>query len=335
MLDGSWFSQFSLFFAKVFVVLIAFLICIAKIASSKDKSKANQPQLQAKDLKSVWEEQLEELADTIYDKRERKEQRKAQKAELKKDKTAKTKTSTCYVIRFKGDLHAKQTEALRHQITALCQTATKDDEVVIMIESPGGSVIGYGLAASQLERLRAHGIPLTVCIDQVAASGGYLMACVADKILAAPFAIVGSIGVLMQLPNFNKLLKKHGVEVEQLSAGEHKLPLTMIGENTKAQRAKTQEELVKVHQHFKDLIIKYRPQLTDNMDTIASGEYWHAFDALKLQLIDQIQTSDDYILNQCQEQTRRVIELSSQTKEHWLSKCKGQMQVWLQELRLP
>ena len=175
----------------------------------------------------------------------------------------------------------------------ILSVATPKDEVIVRIESPGGEVSGYGLAASQLVRLRDKKIPLTICIDKVAASGGYLMACVANKILAAPFAIIGSIGVVVQLPNFHRLLKRNNIDIELLTAGKYKRTLTTLGENTKEGREKFKEDLEAVHQSFQEHIFTYRKHV--DIDTVSTGEHWLAKEALDLGLIDALQTSDDYL----------------------------------------
>ncbi|MDP3560078.1 MAG: protease SohB, partial [Legionellaceae bacterium] len=200
---------------------------------------------------------------------------------------------TLYVLDFDGDIKASQVENLRETITAVLSIATRKDEVVLRLKSPGGTVNGYGLAASQLQRIRDKNIPLTVCIDTIAASGGYLMASVAHTILAAPFAIIGSIGVVAQLPNFHRFLKNHQVDVELLTAGEYKRTLTLFGENTAKGREKFQEDLEAIHTLFKAYLQKNRPAL--DIAKVSTGEHWLAQDALHLHLVDDIKTSDDYL----------------------------------------
>ena len=215
----------------------------------------------------------------------------------KKNKKNKTITpNRFYVIDFDGDIKASQVDALREAVTAALSIATTQDEIIIRLSSPGGSVNGYGLAASQLQRIRDKKIPLTVCIDTIAASGGYLMACVASQIIAAPFAIIGSIGVVAQLPNFHRWLKKHDVDFEILTAGEYKRTLTLFGENTSKGREKFQADLEDIHQQFRDFVLSHRDAL--DIQKVATGEHWLGTEALKLRLIDKLQTSDDYILSQ-------------------------------------
>ena len=186
-------------------------------------------------------------------------------------------------------------EALRREITTILTTATKEDEVLVRLSSPGGVVHGYGLAASQLDRIKDHGIRLTIAVDMVAASGGYMMACVADKILAAPFSIIGSIGAVMQIPNFHRFLKKHNIDFEQLTAGEFKRTLSLFGENTSKGREKVQEDLEDIHHLFKEFIRHHRPQV--DLEKVATGEHWFGTRALELNLVDELITSDDYLFN--------------------------------------
>ena len=199
-----------------------------------------------------------------------------------------------FVIDFKGDLRATATSSLREEVSAILELAQSGDEVLLRLENAGGAVHEHGLAASQLLRLRARGIPLTVAVDKVAASGGYLMACAADRIIAAPFAVIGSIGVLLQLPNFHRLLEEKGIDFEQISAGRFKRTLTLFGENTDEGRDKMKQELADVHELFKRRISELRPSV--DLETVATGEHWYGSRALELKLIDEIGTSDDFLL---------------------------------------
>lgn len=200
-----------------------------------------------------------------------------------------------FVINFDGDIEASAVENLREEITAIISAASADDQVLVRLESPGGMVHSYGLAASQLSRIKAANLRLIIAVDQVAASGGYMMACVADEIIAAPFAVVGSIGVVAELPNFHRLLKHNKVDYEQHTAGEFKRTLTMFSENTDTARTKFKQELEETHDLFKQFIQENRPSL--DIDKVATGEHWYGTQALDLGLIDKVQTSDDYIMN--------------------------------------
>ena len=208
--------------------------------------------------------------------------------------------SRTFVIHFDGDVAATAVEHLRIEITAVLTMATQNDEVVVCIESPGGMVHSYGLAASQMMRIRSAGIPLTAVVDRVAASGGYLMAAVANKIVAAPFAVIGSIGVVAQVPNVHRLLKKNDVDVEVLTAGKYKRTLTLLGENTDEGREKFRQELEDIHALFQEFVIDNRPDL--DLNAVATGEAWYGTRALELRLIDELATSDEYSGQQCGEQ---------------------------------
>ena len=200
---------------------------------------------------------------------------------------------------------------MREEVSAVLDVAKDDDEVIVCLENHGGVVHEHGLAASQLARIRDRDIPLTVCVDKVAASGGYLMACVASKIYVAPFAILGSIGVLAQIPNFNRLLDSHGVDFEQVTAGKYKRTVTMFGENTDEDRAKLKEELEDVHALFKAAVSKYRPDL--DLDKVATGEHWYGTTALELGLADEIKTSDEFLIERAADPRSVSADLSNQT----------------------
>jgi serine protease SohB len=280
-------------------------------ASQKNKYGEGRGHLEITPLN----QQFEDLKDTMLiattdeslQKAEEKKLTKAKKKLLSEQKkTAKnvsesdtTKRSKVYVLNFDGNISASAVGHLREEITAVLTQATPNDEVLLKLESAGGMVHSYGLASSQLDRLRKKNVPLTVCVDKVAASGGYMMACVADKILAAPFAIIGSIGVVAQMPNFNKVLKKHDVEFELLTAGEHKRTLTMFGENTEKGREKFIEELEETHQLFKEYVSTRRPQI--DINKIATGEIWYGSRAKDIKLIDDIQTSDEYLVSRIED----------------------------------
>ena len=215
---------------------------------------------------------------------------------VKEAKARKKNDQKIFVLDFKGDIQASAADTLREEITLILATAKAGhDRVVVRLESPGGMVHGYGLAAAQLVRLRDAGFNLTICVDKVAASGGYMMACIANEIISAPFAVVGSIGVVAQVPNFNRLLKQHNVDFEMYTAGQYKRTVTMFGENTSEGKAKFEEELQQTHVLFKHFVEKYRPQL--NVEKVATGEHWYGEDARTLNLVDKLQTSDEYLLS--------------------------------------
>lgn len=248
------------------------------------------------------------------EKKAEKAQAKAEKKRLKEgsEKPEDEMKPRLFVLNFNGDIHASQVTALRKEIDAVLMLAKPEkDQVLLKLESAGGVVHGYGLAASQLQRLKDKQIKLNVVVDKVAASGGYMMACVADKIISAPFAVIGSVGVVAQVPNIHRLLKKHDIDVDVMTAGEYKRTVTLVGENTEKGKQKFQQELEETHQLFKDFVLLHRPQLA--IEQIATGEHWFGQQALALKLVDELSTSDDLILNAVKEQ--EVIEIKYQQKK--------------------
>jgi serine protease SohB len=225
-----------------------------------------------------------------------------------------------FVVNFQGDIMASAVASLREEVTAILSVADLQDEVLVRLESTGGIVHGYGLAASQLVRIKDQGIALTVVVDKVAASGGYMMACVADRLIAAPFAVIGSIGVVTQIPNFNRLLKKHDVDFEQFTAGDYKRTVTLFGETTEAGRVKLQQELEATHTLFKSFLKTHRPAL--DLDQVANGEHWFGIEALQLKLIDELRTSDAYLLGASAEADLYEVTYPVK-KKHWLAQLIG------------
>jgi len=292
-----FFTEYASFLAKTVTLLVAILVVLASFAALRSKGRRKSAgQLQVSKLNDFYKGLRERLEQTLLDKDQLKALRKGEaktEKSAKKQKTQPEPKSRVFVLDFDGDIKASATESLRHEITALLTLATPKDEVVLRLESGGGMVHSYGLASSQLARIRDAGVPLTVCIDKVAASGGYMMACIGDKIISAPFAILGSIGVVAQLPNVNRLLKKHDIDFEVLTAGEYKRTLTVFGENTEKGREKFQEDLDITHQLFKNFVARYRPQLA--IDEVATGEIWLGIAALENQLVDELKTSDEYL----------------------------------------
>ncbi|MBA1245176.1 protease SohB [Pseudomonas japonica] len=293
-------SEYLGFLARTVTLVIAVLVVLAGIASLRGKGRRKGGgQLQVTRLNDLYKGLRERLEAALVDKdglkRLRKQQARAEKAERKAK--AKTKGAEVrgrvFVLDFDGDIKASATESLRHEITALLTLATPKDEVVLRLESGGGMVHSYGLASSQLARIRQAGVPLTVCVDKVAASGGYMMACIGEKIVSAPFAVLGSIGVVAQLPNLHRLLRKHDIDVEMHTAGEYKRTLTVFGENTEKGREKFQQDLDITHRLFKNFVVHYRPQLS--IDEVATGEVWLGVAALERKLVDEIKTSDEYL----------------------------------------
>ena len=286
------FSEYGLFLLKVITILISFIVVISFIAASKKNS--NQEGLDVENLNKKYKGLSDSLNKVVLQKDEWKAKQKDDKAIQKNHKKQKKRKPKAFVLDFLGDIKASAVPSLREEVTAILDVAKKNDQIILRLDNHGGVVHEHGLAASQLARIRQKKINLVVVVDKVAASGGYLMACVANKIYAAPFAILGSIGVIAQLPNFNRLLDNYGVDFEQVTAGQYKRNVTMFGKNTDEDREKLKDQLEEIHSLFKSSVNEYRPEL--NLDKVATGEYWYGTRALELGLIDEIKTSDELLL---------------------------------------
>jgi len=318
-------TDYGLFLAKVITFVIAAIVVVSIIVSATQKERGDHEddgELQIRKLNEKYRKLRESIQARLMSEHEQKAWNKAKKkkdkAEKKADKAKKTNVDASeaapkriYVLDFDGDIKASDTDPLRRAISAVLSVAEPGkDEVVIRLESGGGLVHAYGLAAAQLDRIRSKGIHLTACVDKVAASGGYMMACVADKIIASPFAVLGSIGVVAQLPNFHRLLKKNNVDFEILTAGEHKRTMTIFGENTDKGRQKFLDDLEDTHGLFKDYVSERRPDL--DIAAVATGDIWFGKRALEVKLIDEIKTSDEYLIEACDRAD--VVSVSFQRK---------------------
>ncbi|ENM2864796.1 protease SohB [Citrobacter koseri] len=297
-------SEYGLFLAKIVTVVVAIAVIVMLIVNAAQR-KRQRGELRVTNLSEQYKEMKDELATALMDghqqklwhkaqKKKLKLEAKAAKAKAKQGENAATEKPRAWVLDFKGSMDAHEVSALREEVTAVLAAFKPQDQVVVRLESPGGVVHGYGLAASQLQRLRDKQIPLMVTVDKVAASGGYMMACVADKIVSAPFAIVGSIGVVAQIPNFNRFLKGKDIDIELHTAGQYKRTLTLLGENTEEGRQKFREDLNETHHLFKHFVQQMRPVL--DIEQVATGEHWYGQQALEKGLVDEINTSDDVIL---------------------------------------
>ena len=331
--------EFGIFAAKaVFIAIIivftflsvVFTIKAVKSESSKDdKFKFTNLIEEYEKNKESIEDALFDYDDSIDEKTKKKELKLKEKnkdtlqKEKKEQKEARIKNAEeegrfcperLFVIDFDGDTKASEQDLLKRKINLILSVANDKDEVIVNLDSPGGVVNGYGLCAAQLERLRNKGVHLTVCVDNVAASGGYLMSCVASKIVAAPFSYIGSIGVVASMPNFNKVLKKNDVDYELVTAGKYKRTLTVFGENTPEAREKFKSELEGIHTRFKEIVSKYRPSM--NIDDVSTGEFWLAKDALERGLVDEINTFDGYLQNSLEFTKHCAIKISIEEKEN-------------------
>ena len=295
-----FFLDYGLFLAKTLTVVLLFVMLVIFIVGmAAKKQTVSKDSIEIKKLNKKYDDMAMALNMGIMSKDEFKKYLKQEKHKAKdRDKHKADKDEArrnLYVLNFNGDIRASAVASLREEITAVLTVAKKTDEVFVRLESGGGVVHGYGLAASQLMRIRDREIPLTISVDKVAASGGYMMACVGNRILAAPFAIIGAIGVVAQLPNFNKVLKKHDIDFEQFTAGEFKRTVTVFGENTDEVKNKFREEIEDIHLLFKEFITRHRPGL--DIVSVSTGESWPGIRALEKNLIDELKTSDDYLLD--------------------------------------
>jgi serine protease SohB len=301
-------SAYGLFLAKTLTLLLALVFLIMVIAANASRHRhggRDKGHLEVSKLNEELEHLKEDLRHAVLDEEMLKQEEKQEKKRRKQEKKAAAKNpgvgeekQRIFVLDFDGDIRAHQVEELRNCITAvLTQARPGIDEVMLRLESPGGLVHAYGLAASQLVRFRKKNLRLTIAVDKVAASGGYMMACIADHLIAAPFAMIGSIGVIVELPNLHRLLKEHNVDYEQISAGEYKRTLSNFGEITDKGRQKVQEDVDEMHRLFKEFITTYRPALA--IDTVATGVVWTGNMALEKGLVDEIATSDEWLQEKC------------------------------------
>ena len=313
---GAFVAEFGLFLLEL-LTIAAIVVLVALLIISAARRSHEHEGLTVEHLNKTAQQRADVVRRALLgrrDSRKRMRQRdKAEKAERKNRKPDDRRR--VFVVDFKGDIRASATASLREEVSAIIDVARKGDEVLLRLENAGGAVHEHGLAASQLLRLRARGIPLTAAVDKVAASGGYLMACAADRIIAAPFAIIGSIGVLVQLPNFHRLLESKGIDFEQITAGPYKRKLSLFGQNTDEGREKMKEEVVEVHELFQRQVRDLRPSV--DLEHVATGEHWYGSRALELNLIDEIGTSDDFLLKAAEsaevyrlawKRPRRIIE---------------------------
>ena len=318
-------TEYGMFLAKTLTIILGILVVIAGVVVLASRSRDHdEGHVEIQKINDKLDNTKLEMQSQILSRDEAKKLGKALKA---KKKTEKKKGDSeakqrVFVLNFDGDIKASAVANLREEITAILMVARKTDEVFVKLTSAGGMVNTYGLAASQLKRIKNKEITLTIAVDKVAASGGYMMACVADKIIAAPFAILGSIGVVAQLPNFNRLLKKHDIDYEMITAGQYKRTLTIFGENTDEARSKFKKDIEDVHGLFKDFVSHERPVV--DIEKVSTGEYWFGTRAKVLDLLDELKTSDDYLLEKYQ--TSDIYSVSFVEKKSLGDKVSGFLQ---------
>ena len=320
---------FIFFFLKAIILVAAILVLVGGLLALIAKNKLRETEkIKIKPLNKHYEALEETIQAEVLSKEEKKQLNKEIKAKNKqKNHSLPENSKRLFILNFNGDMKASQVQSLREEITAILTVARPGDTVLLKLESMGGMVHGYGLAASELLRIKDRAIPLVISVDKVAASGGYMMACVANQIIAAPFAILGSIGVVAQLPNVNQLLKKHHIDYEMITAGEYKRTLTVFGQNTEEGRRKVQDEVNDTHELFKEFIRQHRPQI--DIATVATGEHWFATRALKLNLVDQLITSDDYLTRARKDM--KLFEVTYKKPKKILEKLSEKIRVFFRE----
>lgn len=326
-------AEYGLFLLKTATIVAAIILVIGTAVSAGSRGgKPEQGHIEVRKLNERFDDMAQSLQEIVLEPAEAKQAFKQKKKEDKKAANERKKAlkrgenidpggeapqgGRIYVLDFNGDIRASAVSQLREEISAILTLASPEDEVVVKLESGGGMVHSYGLAASQLDRLREKQVPLTVCVDKVAASGGYMMACIGNRIIAAPFAMVGSVGVVAQVPNFHRLLKKHDVDFEMLTAGQYKRTLTMFGENTAKGREKFVEDLEHTHELFKSFVAEHRPQV--DIEEISTGEVWFGSNALDKQLVDQLGTSDQYLMDRREQAD--IFEIKHVARKNWQEK---------------
>lgn len=320
----AFFFAYGLFLAELLTVAAIVAAIVVMVAAARRRGGVGPGEgLSVEHLNRKLEDSAQTVKRTLLGRQRYKQEHKALAKERKRQERERAKADTprprLFVLDFKGDIRASATASLREEVSAVLAAAADGDQVLLRLENPGGMVHEHGFAASQLVRIKQRGLRLIVAVDKVAASGGYLMACVADHLIAAPFAVIGSIGVVAQLPNFHRLLEEHGVDFEQLTAGRYKRTLTMFGKNTDEGREKLQEEIEEIHALFKNQIGTYRPQV--DVEAVATGEHWHGVHALERKLVDEIRTSDDVVLEAIGE--RDVYHVAYKRRRPWSERVLG------------
>ena len=198
------------------------------------------------------------------------------------------------IIYGKGDENSIGPELI---INAL-RKATDDKNVkavVLRVNSPGGSALASELIWRELE-LASIKMPIVVSMGNLAASGGYYIACNADAIFAEPTTITGSIGVFGVLPNISELAENIGINAEQVSTNKG-ANYSVFEPMTDAFRTVTQEGVEQVYTTFLERVAEGRGMLVSEVDSVAQGRVWSGVEAIEKGLVDKLGNLDDAILH--------------------------------------
>jgi serine protease SohB len=297
------------FVIKALIIVVALAALVFLVARLARSAETKDREIKVRSLNERYDDLRDSLNAALLDKRQRKALIKTRKKE-KKARRSDDSTKRIFVLAFKGDMRARAVKELGMAIDAVLTIARPGtDEVVLRLDSPGGTVTGYGLGAAEILRLREHKIKVTASVDQVAASGGYMMACAADRIVAAPFAVVGSIGVVAPIPNLHRLLQKNEIDFEEMTAGEFKRSVSVLGEITPAGREHFRGKLEDMHGAFKTHVARCRPNV--DIASVANGDTWLASEAVALGLVDEISTGDEILFRV--RESARLYEVTVET----------------------
>ncbi len=302
------------FALKALIIVVAIgglaILIVRLMRSAEPKDR----EIKVRSLNERYDDMRDAMNGALLDKKQRKAHLKARKKALKALR-GEAPGKRIFVMAFKGDMRATAVKQLGQQIDAVLTVARPGaDEVVLRLESPGGTVTGYGLGAAEILRLREHKLKVTASVDQVAASGGYMMASAADRIVAAPFAVVGSIGVVAPIPNLHRLLKKNEIDFEEMTAGEWKRSVSVLGEISPAGREHFRGKLEDTHGAFKAHVGRCRPKV--DIARVANGDTWLASEAVDLELVDEIATGDELLFRA--RESARLYEVSVEARKNLL-----------------
>ena len=314
-------NSFEFLLKSGIVALFVFLILFLFMQMNKEKVHP-KPRMEIENLGLRYEGYYLQIKKTIMGKKPFDKLNRRMKKQRKDTESKNIHGPALFVLDFEGDMKANQVSSFREEVSAVLSAADpKKDEVLIRLENHGGYVHSHGLGASQLKRIRDK-MKLTICVDKVAGSGGYMMACVANKLISAPFAAIGSVGVISQITNIHRFLKKYDMDHVEATAGEFKRNVTVRGELTDEKRKALDKKLAEIHGMFKDFVKENRPSL--DVEKIATGEVWYGIKAKELGLIDDILTSDDYIARAIKE-NKKVFKVSLKVRKNWMDKISDKL----------